>query len=201
MTFTGYIYKITGTCGGLYIGSTINIKRRMESHNCKNNNCSTKLLTKPLQYEIIDSREYKLVKTLRLVEQFYLDNNNTVNEVRAYSNLELKREQILQYRINNKELLKELKKQYNFKNKEIIKQKKAISYIKNREKILKQKKEYHIKNREILKKKRKEYYNKNKEKINLKSKVKIKCECGCMVVKSYLPKHKTTSKHINLLNK
>ena len=185
MTFTGYIYKITGTCGRVYIGSTINFENRKSKHNCKKNNCASRFLTKPLQYEIIDTREYKLVKTLRLVEQFYLDNNNIVNEVRAYSNLELKREQIQQYRINNKELLKELKKQYILKNKEIIKQKRAISYIKNREIILKQKKEYHIKNR---------------EKILKQNKVKIKCDCGCIISKIYLPKHLNTKKHINLLN-
>ena len=188
MTFTGYIYKITGTCGRVYIGSTINFEKRKLYHkmSSKSNESSSRFLTKPLHFEIMNSREYKLVKTLRLVEQFYLDNTININKTRAYSNLFIQRKQ---------------KKQYHIKNREEILQKKKVRYDKNKEKLLKKNKEYRLKNIEKLKKKRKEYYNKNKEKINLKSKVKIKCECGCMVIKSYLPKHKTTSKHINLLNK
>ena len=138
--FVGHIYKITGTCGRVYIGSTINFEKRINKHNCKNNDSSSRFLTKPLHYEIIDTREYKLMKTLRLVEQFYLDNNNTVNEFRAYSSSKIK------------------------------KQKKAISYIKNKEKILKQ------------------------------NKVKIKCECGCILRKCAIARHKRSPKHINLLN-
>jgi len=86
MTFTGYIYKITGACGLVYIGSTIDMVRRKHIHNSTANECSSKLLKKPLQFDIIDTREYKLMRTLRLVEQFYLDNTNTINQKRAYTN-------------------------------------------------------------------------------------------------------------------
>ena len=139
MLFTGHIYKITGTCGLVYIGSTLNILNRKKQH-IFGDSSNSKLLKKPLHFEIIDSRKYKLVKTLYLVEQFYLDNTININKLRAYSNLFIKR---------------------------------------------KQKKEYHIK---------------NKEKIRLNQLEKVKCECGCLIARSSIARHKRTSKHINLLN-
>ena len=62
--------------------------------------------------------------------------------------------------------------------------------------------------REDIKEKIQEYYDTNKEKIQEykkeyyetnKGKNKIKCECGCEVVKSYLKFHQTTKKHIDLM--
>jgi len=181
MTFIGYIYKITGTCGRVYIGSTINVKNRKKGHNKCKNECASKFLTKPLHFEIIDTREYKLKKTLRLVEQFYLDNNNTVNELRAYSSLKV---------------MKEQKKQYLYR----IRERKRKYYENNKEKLNKQKQENRIKKIEINKQKRAVEYIKNRENILKKQKVKIKCECGCIIRKSDIARHKKTPKHINLLN-
>jgi len=182
MLFTGHIYKITGTCGLVYIGSTINFKKRMCKHKGKNNDTSSKFLTKPLHFEIIDSRKYKLKKTLRLVEQFYLDNNNTVNELRAYSSLKV---------------MKEQKKQYFYR----IRERKRKYYENNKEKLNKQKQENRITKIEINKQKRAVKYIKNRENILKKKKVKIKCECGCIIRKSDIARHKKKPKHINLLNK
>ena len=136
MTFIGYIYKITGTCGRVYIGSTTNFEQRIGKHNSTTNMCSSKLLKKPLQYEIIDTRKYKLIKTLYLVEQFYLDNNNTVNQIRAYSNLFIQRKQRKQYRINNKEKRNEKSKIYRENNREKLNEKGNIYYNKNKVKIV-----------------------------------------------------------------
>jgi len=185
MTFTGYIYKITGTCGMVYIGSTINFEKRMNLHKRENNDTSCSLLTKPIHFEIIDSREYKLVKTLRLMEQFYLDNTININKQRAYSNLFIKRKQKKQYHIKNRKRIRETKRKYRKNNKEKLDKQNQEYRIKNREKILKQKKEYFIKNRENISKLKKE---------------KVKCECGCILRKSDLARHKRSPKHINLLN-
>jgi len=175
MTFTGYIYKITGACGLVYIGSTTNMIQRKYVHNCTNNNCSSKLLKKPLQFNIIDTREYKLIKTLYLVEQFYLDNNNTINQIRAYTN-----ERSLGYL---------LRKQI----------KANIYYNKNKEKFNVKRKIYREKNSEKLNEKAKIYYNKNKERINKSRNEKIKCACGCLISRGKLSRHKKSKKHINLL--
>lgn len=65
-------------------------------------------------------------------------------------------------------------------------------YIDNKEIIKEQKKKYYIDNKEKIKK----YYNNNKEKLQ----AKIQCECGCIVNKSSLTRHKKSIKHIAYLN-
>jgi predicted GIY-YIG superfamily endonuclease len=47
----------------------------------------------------------------------------------------------------------------------------------------------------------KQYYQKNKEKISEKLKEKITCECGCVVNRYNLSRHKKTKKHIELMEK
>ena len=161
-TFTGYIYKLTGACGRVYIGSTVDTVKREVGHNCKGNRCSSKLLLKPIKFDIIDTRQYRLIRTLELVEQYYLDNINTINQKRAYTN-------------SNK-----AKKKYREENKEKIKESKKKHYEENKEKI---------------KEKRKTYREENKDKI----KQIVKCECGCLINKSVLSRHKKTKKHIKLI--
>jgi len=122
MTFTGYIYKITGACGLVYIGSTVDkITRKSQHKTDKNNSCSSRLLLKPLQFEIIDTREYTLVKTLQLMEQFYLDNTNTINQRRAYTN---NKKYMRNYREINSEKLRCQDREYRENNKERIKKRK-----------------------------------------------------------------------------
>ena len=86
MTFIGYIYKLTGSCGNVYIGSTKNYYQRKFAHNTNYNTSSSKNLKKPLQFEVIRKDEYKLVKTMYLVEQYYIDIHKCVNNNRAYIN-------------------------------------------------------------------------------------------------------------------
>ena len=68
----------------------------------------------------------------------------------------------------------------------------------HKEEIKKQKKEKYEKNKEEIKKKTKEYYEKNKEEINKKSKEKITCECGAIVNRTVLARHKKSMKHLKL---
>lgn len=126
MTFTGYVYKITGACGLVYIGATNDMVKRQWKHNSDIHNTScSKLLQKPLQFNIIDTREYNLFRTLHLVEQFYLDNNNTINQRRAYTNRR-SLVAILRHRTSNNK--------YYQKNREEVLEKKRIYYNKNIEK-------------------------------------------------------------------
>lgn len=83
--FEGVIYKITGICGKVYIGSTTNYHQRKLNHNTNNHTASKKLL-KPLQFEIIRTDNYNLMKTMYLVEQYYIDIYKCVNKIRAYHN-------------------------------------------------------------------------------------------------------------------
>ena len=55
-------------------------------------------------------------------------------------------------------------------------------------------KEYYEANKEASNKQCKEHYEANKEAIN----ERVTCECGSVVVKQYLTRHKLTDKHIRL---
>ena len=54
------------------------------------------------------------------------------------------------------------------------------------------------------KEERKEYckkiYETKKEEILEKAKVKVSCECGAIISKGVIPRHKRTKKHINFIN-
>jgi hypothetical protein len=174
MTFTGYIYKLTGACGKVYIGSTADFDSRVLYHKSKSNGCNSRLLLKPILDEIIDTREYILIKSLRLVEQFYLDNINNINSRRAYTNK--KKYQKKYYEENKKKILEYQKNYYNEENKEY-------------------KKQYSEKNKE----KNKKYREENKETLTKKQKEKVKCVCGCLVSKRNISTHKKSNKHLKLI--
>ena len=69
----------------------------------------------------------------------------------------------------------------------------------NREPIREYKKTYQQANKESLCEYQKEYYQENKELLSEKAKEPIECECGCIIRKSDLAKHKKTKKHLNNL--
>ena len=79
----------------------------------------------------------------------------------------------------NKQIAGRTQKEWNEENKEQIK-------------------EYYDNYRETHKKEMKEYYKKNKETILKRLKEKTKCECGCIVIKNSLNRHKLTPKHLKL---
>ena len=60
--------------------------------------------------------------------------------------------------------------------------------------------EFYAKNKELCKVKQREYHAKNKEQINEKRNIKVTCECGCIVNKSALTRHKKTEKHLRLMS-
>ena len=57
-------------------------------------------------------------------------------------------------------------------------------------------KEYKKDNAEKIKEKGKEYYKDNAEKL----KKKITCDCGCILARYHLTRHKKTKKHLDFIN-
>jgi group I intron endonuclease len=68
--------------------------------------------------------------------------------------------------------------------------------IDNKEYIQEQNKQYRENNKEYIKEHNKQYYDINKEKVL----EPIKCECGCVVKRGSLLRHKRTKKHTNLMS-
>jgi hypothetical protein len=159
---------------------------------------------------------------LEAEEAKYIRENKCVNACipgRSYTewretNKERLQEKNKIYNENNKEKIKKDKKLYYEMKKDRFKEKSKIYRELNQEKIKELNKEWCEENKEELKEKKKEYYEtnkvfinikakqyreKNREILNEKNKIKIKCECGCEVVKSYFKIHQTSKKHIDLM--
>ena len=69
-------------------------------------------------------------------------------------------------------------------------------YANNKEKEQERGRNYYKNNKEVQSAGRLEYYHKHKEEVKIKRSVKVLCECGILVTKYYLPKHKTTANHL-----
>ena len=119
------------------------------------------------------------------------------------------------------EVMKELKANMNtnrcFLTEEDSKKLKKEYYKRNKPKILEYKKEYRENNKPKIQEKNKEYRESHKTKIqeyrefnkpkmqeyhkNNKAKInaRIKCECGCDVIKRNLKRHQSTKKHLDII--
>jgi len=99
------------------------------------------------------------------------------------------------------EVMKELKACMNMRNSFLTqdeKQEQAKEYNKeykknNKEQVKEQVKEYQKNNKLKIQEHRKDYYESNKQEIN----EKVKCGCGCEIVKQNLNRHQATKKHLN----
>ena len=72
-------------------------------------------------------------------------------------------------------------------------------YVENKDHINLLHRNYYEKHSEDIKKNKKQYYHENKETIQIRQKEKMQCECGCMIARSDIAKHKKTKKHIDLM--
>ena len=121
-----------------------------------------------------------------------------------------------EYREENKEEISQHKKEYREENKEQISNKRKETIVCdcgltiNRDHLLRHtrskkhtdalglppiEKDETIKNKEKLK--RKTYLETNKEKINEKKKEKLHCECGSLITRGCLARHKKSTLHLN----
>ena len=199
----------------VYIGSTCNLIRRRAGHkqSCYNKN-DKKKYNYPVYRYIRDHGGWdnwivlKIKDTpcdnkdeLRLKEREEFEKiGATLNSYypqrsqKEYreENKEKNLEKAKEYYDENKEKILEYHKEYYDKNKEEISEKAKKHREENKEKILEKEKEYREENKE----KRKEYY---QEKIREKILEKVKCECGSVVCRAGLTRHKKSQKHQNYL--
>ena len=73
-------------------------------------------------------------------------------------------------------------------------------YIDNKEHLSQRAKEWREDNKGYMAQKVKEWREDNKEYLKAHSGEKITCECGCMISRANLPRHKRSAKHQQLIN-
>ena len=202
----GKIYKLTPhKCCEFYIGSTWNMKERKKTHINDAVNKTYKIYEKiremgGFDMEVLYEYECANETELRMEEQRCIDKMKPIlNTYRAYISDEDRVLRTIRYRQSyyekNKEVLIEKQKQYYEQNKEKVATKDKKYREANKDVILDKSKQYREQNREVIRVKQKEYNEKNKEVL----KQKITCDCGCVVAKRTLNKHKRTNKHIKLM--
>ena len=173
----GKIYKITNDFNdNICIGSTCDtLDKRMIRHKMDYQKHPNRLLYK-LMNEIGFSR-FKI----ELLENFPCSDK--------YELLQKEAEYIRQY--EKQKLL----------NMEIPNRSYKEWYHDNKEHKLNYRKEYYDKNKEVITEKNKAYREDNKEEIKIRRSEKYTCECGSVILKDTLARHKRCQKHIDFVNK
>jgi len=168
----------------LYVGSTTDFTRRKAEHKRKSNNANGKAYNYKLYKMIRDNGGFDCFNII-VIKEFPCNNKQEalVEEDKIMRQMKCNMNSIRAF--TTPEDTKALKKRYNELHKEEI-----LEY---------HKRNYELKKQKILEYKH-GYYEQNKDKIAERKKQKITCECGCVVRKSDLAKHKRSKKHQDLLN-
>ena len=210
------IYTIRSK-GNLYVGSTVNFRSRKSQHKNAIYNKNSKSYNFKL-YKIIRENDglwnmqpysrfpcnSKLEQGIEeeRVRQLLKADMNTWSCGSGLNYSELGKEAYLkQYTIENKDKLLEQKKQYREQNKDKIHEQDKQYREKNRDKINEKQKQNREKNKDKIHEQEKQYRDKNKDKISEYNKQKVTCDCGCIVTKRGLLRHKKSKKHINFMLK
>jgi len=199
----GYIYKLFCLdTREMYIGSTTNLKNRINSHQKKD--CVSKQIINRGNYIFLILQEGYYINHdhLLAIEDSYIQKLPCINTKRAFTT---DNEYSKNFYWNNLELAKKRMKEYKNNNLEKFKINQKISrkktYDKNRDKYLKQKKEYGEKNKDKIKIRNKNWYQANKDKVLLERKqIKNICDCGAVIGYGF-NQHLKTKKHFDNLLK
>jgi len=194
------IYKIEPKCdyteGDIYIGSTTQqyLCARMACHrtrykkwkNGEGNTYNSYILFDKYGIDnckmiLIENVNVKTKDELTSREGFYIRSMQCINKVIPGRTMQ---EYKQKYYEENKEKLLQSMKEYREENKEKIKEYQADWRENNKEK------------KSLLDK---QYRENNSEKIKERKKTKITCECGCIVNRDEIARHKRTIKHLDLL--
>lgn len=201
----GLIYKLCckdTNITDIYIGSTLSFRHRKYHHKSDCNN------------EKSNNYNYDVYKFIRgsggwenwdmvLIEYYKCDSKlelekrerEIIENLKPTLNQFIPTRSLKEYYQDNKEQIKEKSKDYYENNKETILEKQKQYHQDNKEYFNEKKKEYYQNNREHLKEKQKQYRQDNIDKIKEKAKEKVTCECGAVVVKYHLARHKRSIKH------
>ena len=186
----GKIYKIYNVVNDdFYVGSTTRkLSERMADHRA----C---IHSKKSQHLLI----YKAFRE-HGVESFYIE---LIEKCPCHDIEELRKkegEYIRQLKPSlNKFIAGRTKQEYYENNKEYINEHMHEYYENNKEYIIEQHKQYNENNKEHIKAQKKQYWEVNKDYFKAITGEKVECECGCIVTRHSIPRHKRTTKHNQLM--
>jgi hypothetical protein len=188
-------------CGEMiYIGATtyklsLRKGRHKRDYLSSKGKCMSKLL-----YKYAEENGLSLTEDIRieLVCECPCDNKEQLDKIEGEYIRQFKSE--YGEKCVNKYITGRTKQEYNNENRDKIKEYKKEYYENNKDKLSQKNKEYYEVNKSKLLEYKKEYYENNKEKIQEYKKEKIVCECGSIINRVELSKHKKSRKHIIRIN-
>lgn len=169
-----------------YVGSTTNFQRRKAKHKCSCNNNNNKQYNYKVYVYIRENGGWDNWDMVEVERYEATDKGNLHSRERYWI-------ETLKSGLNGV-IPTRTDKEYYEANKETIQEYRKGWYGVNKEAVQEYKKGWYEVNKEAILEQRKEYYEANKEAIL----EKVTCECGSVVVKQYLTRHKLTDKHIRL---
>jgi len=167
----------------------------------RNNDCVNKNIPQRTMKEYREDNKDK-IKDQR--KQFYEENKDRINEKRKEvyeENKDKIKEQGKIYYEKNKDKIIEQVKIYYEEHKDEIKEQHKEYYEKNKDKISGKTKVYRDKNKDKISGRMKVYYEEHKDEINERREEKHTCECGCIIRKGDIARHRKSQKHLKLLEK
>ena len=193
MEYTFYrIFCKDETIRECYIGSTKNYKRRREHHITSINSEKDKNYNQPV-YKFIRENGGKDNWIWEILGTGFYENKNDLYK--------MEREWIEKYdKTLNYQIPSRSRKEYREQNKDEIINKKKEYREQNKDLISEKMKEYREQNKDRINARKKEYYEENKDLIRERNKIKIVCECGSIVRKNCLSRHRKTKKHRELIH-
>ncbi len=182
-----------------YIGSTCTtLVKRLSNHKSKWNKCKSNNFVNPKIF-LIEDYPCERKDQLLMRERYHIENTECVNLHNPISSPEEKLQKKKEYyAIHSKEIVeknREYNKQWRIDNKEHCKMRDA----KYRSEHLEDKKQYYLDNSGAIKERSKKNYEKNKVNILSYQREQLLCECGSVLSRANMKKHKTTKKHHKLL--
>ena len=168
----------------LYIGSTTDFTKRKSQHKISFLNPKSKEYNNKKYQVIRDNGGWDMFSMIEIEKYPCRDKREAekredelmrtmkanMNSYRAHCGFDTIQQYQQQYRNNNKETIQQHKKQYRNDNKETINEK------------------------------MKRYYNDNKETIQAKASERITCECGNIIRRDSINRHRKSKKHIDLMS-
>ena len=189
-----------------YIGSTLNFTRRKNAHKSRCNNEKDSGYNVYV-YKFIREHggwyNWDMVEVERYSAQDRADLHTRerfwVEELESTLNKQIPTRSNDEWITDNKEKMSEYKAGWYQDNKEKLSEKQAERYQNNKEKISEKQAERYQNNKKNIREKQVEYRQNNKKKIAQDRAEKATCECGAIVRKYTLPRHRLSKIHIKFI--
>ena len=167
----------------IYVGSTLNFRSRKNQHKC----CIYNENSKEYNYKL-----YKIIRANEGIWDMQPYSKYPCKDILELTIEEERVRQLLKADLNSHccasgcSTKKEYHKQYTEQHKD---EKKEYD------------KQYREQHKDERKEQKKQWYEEYKDEIREKRRQKVTCECGCLVSRHALYKHRKTKKHINFMEK